>query len=145
MTPVVGSFNYTYNGSATLPTAPGTYSAVANFTSSDPNYWSWSDPQSGSGNTITVTIPDPTIPTNFTSTPVSTSQVTLSWNAAWEMDANLSSASSYEILSVHWQGHPGGPKAPMVRERMYTAPSRPLSSTATRSRRRPDIRTPSRR
>ncbi len=110
VTPVVGSFNYTYNGSATLPTAPGTYSAVANFTSSDPNYWSWSDPQSGSGNTITVTIPDPTIPTNFTSTPVSTSQVTLSWNAAWEMDANLSSASSYEILSVHWQGHPGGAK-----------------------------------
>ena len=37
-TPVDGSFAVTYNGAATVPSAPGTYTVVANFTSNDPNY-----------------------------------------------------------------------------------------------------------
>lgn len=37
-TPVAGSFIVTYNGSATLPVNAGTYSVVANYTSSDSNY-----------------------------------------------------------------------------------------------------------
>ncbi len=97
VTPVAGSFTYTYNGSSTVPLAPGTYSAVATFNSSDPNYYTWSDPQQYSGSTITVTIPDPTIPTNFVSTPASTTSTTLSWSAAWEANANLTPATSYTI------------------------------------------------
>lgn len=38
VTPVAGSFSFTYNGSATAPSAAGTYAVVATFTSSDPNY-----------------------------------------------------------------------------------------------------------
>jgi autotransporter-associated beta strand protein len=104
-TPVSGSFSYTYNGSATPPLAPGAYSAVAAFTSSDPNYNSWTDPAPYSGNAITVTIPDPTIPTNFISTPTSTTSLALTWNAAWETDANLTPASSYTVTERVW--HPG--------------------------------------
>lgn len=38
VTPVSGSVALTYNGSATLPTAAGTYTVLAAFTSGDPNY-----------------------------------------------------------------------------------------------------------
>ena len=38
MTPVAGKFAFTYNGSATAPTAAGTYAVTATFTSADPNY-----------------------------------------------------------------------------------------------------------
>jgi hypothetical protein len=38
VTPVAGSFAFTYGGSATPPTAAGTYAVVANFTSADPSY-----------------------------------------------------------------------------------------------------------
>jgi hypothetical protein len=38
VTPVSGSFAFTYNGSATPPTAAGTYPVVATFTSADPSY-----------------------------------------------------------------------------------------------------------
>jgi len=38
VTPVSGTFAYTYNGSTTAPTGPGTYAVVATFTSSDPSY-----------------------------------------------------------------------------------------------------------
>ena len=38
MTPVAGSFAFTYNGSTTPPTAAGTYAVVATFTSADPSY-----------------------------------------------------------------------------------------------------------
>jgi hypothetical protein len=38
VTPVAGSFAFTYNGSATPPTAAGTYAVAATFTSSDPSY-----------------------------------------------------------------------------------------------------------
>ena len=75
----------------------GTYDAVATFNSSDPNYNTWTDPAPGISTPITITIPDPTIPTNFVSTPASTTTTTLSWNAAWEPDANLTPASSYTI------------------------------------------------
>ena len=96
-TPVAGTFSYSYNGSSSTPVAPGTYSAVATFNSSDPNYNTWTDPAPGVSTPITITIPDPTLPTNFVSTPASTTSTTLSWNAAWEPDANLTPASSYTI------------------------------------------------
>ena len=38
VTPVAGSFAFTYNGSATPPTDAGTYDVQATFTSADPNY-----------------------------------------------------------------------------------------------------------
>ena len=38
VTPVAGSFSFTYNGSATAPTDVGTYAVVASFTSADPSY-----------------------------------------------------------------------------------------------------------
>ncbi|MDR3659572.1 MAG: MBG domain-containing protein, partial [Mycobacterium sp.] len=38
VTPVAGTFVFTYNGSATLPTQTGTYSVVATFISADPAY-----------------------------------------------------------------------------------------------------------
>ena len=37
-TQVAGMFSFTYNGSATAPTAAGTYAVVATFTSTDTNY-----------------------------------------------------------------------------------------------------------
>jgi hypothetical protein len=38
VTPVAGSFAFTYNGSTTAPTAAGTYTLQTTFTSADPNY-----------------------------------------------------------------------------------------------------------
>jgi hypothetical protein len=38
VTQLGGTFSYTYNGSTTPPSAPGTYAVVATFTSNDPNY-----------------------------------------------------------------------------------------------------------
>jgi hypothetical protein len=38
VTPISGSFTFTYNGSLTLPTDAGTYTVEATFTSSDPSY-----------------------------------------------------------------------------------------------------------
>jgi autotransporter-associated beta strand protein len=111
VTPVSGNFTYSYTNtststtSSTPPQAPGTYNAVATFNSSDPNYYSSSDPVPGSGQTVTVTIPDPTIPTGVTVTPLSTSSLQLTWNAAWEADTNLTPANSYNIYERLW--HPG--------------------------------------
>ena len=72
-TPVAGTFSYTYNGSSTVPVNPGTYAAVATFTSTDPNY-------AGGSASTTITIPDPTIPTGVTAVGSSTTSVTVSWN-----------------------------------------------------------------
>lgn len=38
VTPVAGTYSFTYDGSTTQPTAAGTYAVVAMFTSADPNY-----------------------------------------------------------------------------------------------------------
>ena len=38
VTPVAGTLSFTYNGSSTPPTAAGTYSVTATFTSADPDY-----------------------------------------------------------------------------------------------------------
>ncbi|HEV3343427.1 MAG TPA: MBG domain-containing protein [Pirellulales bacterium] len=38
VTPVAGSFAFTYNGASTPPTAAGTYTVAATFTSTDPSY-----------------------------------------------------------------------------------------------------------
>jgi autotransporter-associated beta strand protein len=94
-TPVSGTVTTTYNGSATPPTAPGSYSVVTTFTSNDPNY-------TDATNTAAVTITDPTIPTGVSLTPTSTSSITVSWNAAWEPDAALTPASSYNIYEKLW-------------------------------------------
>jgi autotransporter-associated beta strand protein len=94
-TPVNGSITYSYNSAATPPVAPGSYTAVATFTSSDPNY-------ADSSATTTVTIPDPTIPTGVTVTGVSTTSLQVSWNAAWEADATASPATSYNVYEKLW-------------------------------------------
>jgi len=72
-TPISGAFTYTYNGSATAPVNPGSYTAIANFASSDPNYVS-------SSASTTITIPDPTIPTGVSAVGASTTSVQVSWN-----------------------------------------------------------------
>ncbi len=74
-TPVAGTITYTYNGSPTAPTTQGVYTAVATFTSVDPNY-------TNATATTTITIPDPTIPTGVKVTGASTSSITISWNPA---------------------------------------------------------------
>ena len=59
VTPVPGSFTYTYNGSATPPTAAGSYPVVATFTSTDPDY------ANGSASyTLTINQAAPTITVN---------------------------------------------------------------------------------
>jgi hypothetical protein len=73
-TPVPGSFTITYNGSTTAPINGGSYSVVASFTSSDPNYTSATA-------TTAITIPDPTIPTGVAVAGASTTSITISWNA----------------------------------------------------------------
>ncbi len=75
VTPVSGTIAYTYNGSATPPVNGGTYTAVATFTSSDPDY-------ANATAQTTITIPDPTIPTGVTVTGISTSAMLVSWNTA---------------------------------------------------------------
>lgn len=40
VTPVDGTFSFTYNGASDLPTAAGDYKVIANFDSADPNYLS---------------------------------------------------------------------------------------------------------
>jgi hypothetical protein len=72
-TPVSGTFSYTYNGSSSPPVNAGTYTAVANFTSSDPNY-------TNATASTTITIPDPTIPTGVTAVGTSTTSILVSWN-----------------------------------------------------------------
>ncbi|HET7433686.1 MAG TPA: MBG domain-containing protein [Thermoanaerobaculia bacterium] len=59
---VPGSFAFTYNGSATPPTNPGSYAVVASFTSSDPNFTNATgngsitiNPSSAETPTVTVT------------------------------------------------------------------------------------------
>jgi hypothetical protein len=59
VTPVAGSFSFTYNGSATAPTAAGAYAVVATFTSGDPNYAS-----SSANYTLTINPATPTITVN---------------------------------------------------------------------------------
>jgi hypothetical protein len=95
-TPVNGTFTYTYNGSTTPPVNGGTYTAVANFTSNDPNY-------SNASATTTITIPDPTIPTGVTVTGISTSAITVSWNPC------PVSVGYYKIYKQYsWHGPKGG-------------------------------------
>jgi hypothetical protein len=73
VTPVSGSFAFTYNGSSSAPVNPGTYTAIASFTSSDANY-------ANASATTTITIPDPTIPTGVTAVGASTNSIQVSWN-----------------------------------------------------------------
>ncbi len=49
VTPVAGTFTFTYNGSTTQPSAAGSYAVLASFTSSDPGYL-------GASGTATITI-----------------------------------------------------------------------------------------
>ena len=72
-TPVAGNFTYTYNAQSAAPINPGTYTAVANFASSDPNY-------ADTTASTTITIPDPTIPTGVTAVGASTTSIQVSWN-----------------------------------------------------------------
>jgi hypothetical protein len=58
VTPVSGSFSFTYNGSSTAPSVPGLYTVAATFTSSDPNYTS----QTVSANLI-INSPGSLVPT----------------------------------------------------------------------------------
>jgi hypothetical protein len=57
VTPLGGSFTFTYNGSATAPRAAGTYAVVATFTSDDPNYGT----ATGTGTIIISAITPPTV------------------------------------------------------------------------------------
>jgi hypothetical protein len=56
VTPVAGSFSFTYNGASTPPTAAGSYAVVATFTSADPSYASTS-----ANYTLTINPAAPTI------------------------------------------------------------------------------------
>lgn len=52
---VGGTFTFTYNGSASVPTTPGTYAVVGTFASADPNY-------TGGTGTATITVIPPSAP-----------------------------------------------------------------------------------
>jgi len=74
VTPVNGSFTFTYNGSTSAPTAAGSYTVVANFTSSDPNYSSTSVTSTMVINPATAVFTallSPTIPVGTTSVTLS--------------------------------------------------------------------------
>jgi len=59
VTPVAGSFAFTYNGASTPPTAAGTYSLVTTFTSADPSY-----SNATVDSTLTINPATPTITVN---------------------------------------------------------------------------------
>ncbi len=89
-TPVVGAFDYTYGGSSSAPVGPGSYTAVASFTSADPNY-------TDASTSTTITIPDPTIPTDVTAVGASTTSIQVSWNPV----AGADHYNVYEKVVVH--------------------------------------------
>jgi hypothetical protein len=92
VTPVSGSFSFTYNGSSTPPTNPGSYAVVASFTSADPNY---------ANATATTTVSINTIPTGVTVTGASTTSVTVAWNPVLEPAGATPTYNIYErILHV---------------------------------------------
>ncbi len=93
-TPVTGNLAITYNGSAGAPINPGTYTALATFTSSDPNY-------TDASASTAIVIPDPTIPTGVTVTGASTSSVRVSWNP-------VSGAAYYNVYERHVLHSPKG-------------------------------------
>jgi large repetitive protein len=99
VTPVAGSYSFTYNGSATPPTGPGNYAVAASFTSSDPFY--------GNGSaTGTITIPDPTIPGGVAVSGASTTSVSVSWNSVIEPSGGTPTYNVYE--RIFHPGHGGG-------------------------------------
>jgi hypothetical protein len=72
-TSVLGTFAYSYNNSASAPVNPGSYTAVADFTSGDSNY-------TNASASTNITIPDPSIPTGVTAAGASTGSIRVSWN-----------------------------------------------------------------
>jgi hypothetical protein len=94
VTPVSGSFSFTYNGSSTLPTNPGSYAVVASFTSADPNY---------ANATATATVSINTIPTGVTVTGASTTSVTVAWNPVLEPAGATPTYNIYERI-LHTAG-----------------------------------------
>jgi hypothetical protein len=94
-TPVAGTFAYTYNGLTTAPVNGGTYTAVATFTSADPDYGNVSA-------STTITIPDPTIPTGVTAVGASTTSIRLSWNPC------PIAVAGYDIYERHVAHSPRG-------------------------------------
>jgi hypothetical protein len=100
VTPVAGTFSYTYNGLSTAPTTWGTYTAVAAFTPTDPNY-------SSSTASTTITIPDPRIVTGVSVTGVSTTSLKVSWNPVIEPTGATPTYTVYEQL---WHNGTHSPK-----------------------------------
>ncbi len=94
VTPVSGSFSFTYNGSSTPPTNPGSYAVVASFTSADPNY---------ANATATTTVSINTIPTGVTVTGASTTSVTVAWNPVLELAGATPTYNIYERI-LHTAG-----------------------------------------
>jgi MBG domain len=90
VTPVGGSFSFTYNGSSTPPTNPGSYAVVASFTSADPNY---------ANTSATTTVSINTIPTGVTVTGASTTSVTVAWNPVLEPAGAAPTYNIYERVS----------------------------------------------
>jgi hypothetical protein len=99
VTPVAGSFAFTYNGSTSPPVNAGSYAVVATFTSNDSRYLN------GSG-TATITIPDSTIPTGVTVAGASTTSVTVAWNPVIEPSGGTPTYNVYE--KIFHPGHGGG-------------------------------------
>jgi hypothetical protein len=69
VTPVSGSFSFTYNGAPTPPTAAGTYSVVTTFTSADPSYANATVTSSLTINPATPTITVSSGPFNYDGNP----------------------------------------------------------------------------
>ncbi len=101
VTPVAGTFSYNYSGSSTAPTTWGTYTAVATFTSTNPNY------SNATSSAVTITIPDPRIPTGVTVTGATPSSVTVSWNPV-----TLPSGATplYNVTQQIWHNGTHSPK-----------------------------------
>jgi hypothetical protein len=99
VTPVAGSFSFTYNGSTSPPVNAGSYAVVATFTSSDVDY------ANGTGS-ATITIPDSTIPTGVTVAGASTTSVTVAWSPVIEPSGGTPTYNVYE--KIFHPGHGGG-------------------------------------
>jgi hypothetical protein len=73
VTPLSGTWSYTYGGQSAAPVNAGTYAVVATFTPDDANY-------AVATATTTIAIPNPTIPTGLVGSGASETAITISWD-----------------------------------------------------------------
>jgi hypothetical protein len=103
VTPVAGAFSFTYNSSSTPPTAAGTYTVTATFTSADPSYASVV-----ATSTLTINPATPTITVNGGSIPYDGNPQTAGATAVGVDGVTPVDGS----IAITYNGDPTAPSAP---------------------------------